>query len=96
MNQNVDASASALPDPGDEMDQKVPKSASSSSGVNETSDSSNNSADEYQKQMEEVAEKEKAGQIPTFRDIMDLLKFAYILQVSSIDSVYNNFSADKL
>lgn len=63
------------------VDQNVPKSDSSSSGVNEISDSSNNSADEYQRRLEEVAEKEKSGQIPTFKDIMDLLKFAYILQV---------------
>ena len=65
-----------------DINQKVPKSASSSSGVNEISDSSNNSTDEYNKRMEEVTEKEKAGYIPTFRDVMDLLKFSYILQVS--------------
>ena len=65
-----------------DINQKVPKSASSSSGVNEISDSSNNSTDEYNKRMEEVSEKEKAGYIPTFRDVMDLLKFSYILQVS--------------
>ena len=64
-----------------EVNQKVPKSASSSSGVNEISDSSNNSTDEYNKRMEEVAEREKSGDIPTFRDVMDLLKFSYILQV---------------
>ena len=80
--------ASVLGDGEDEMDSKVPKSASSSSGVNETSDSSNNSADEYQKRMEEVAEKEKTGEIPSFRDIMDLLKFSYILQVSMMDTDY--------
>ena len=65
-----------------DINQKVPKSVSSSSGVNEISDSSNNSTDEYNKRMEEVTEKEKAGYIPTFRDVMDLLKFSYILQVS--------------
>ena len=64
-----------------DINPKVPKSASSSSGVNEISDSSNNSTDEYNKRMEEVAEREKAGDIPTFRDTMDLLKFSYILQV---------------
>ena len=64
-----------------ELDQNVPKSASSSSGVNEISDSSNDSAEQYQKRMEEVAEKEKSGDIPSFKDMMDLLKFAYILQV---------------
>ena len=69
-----------------DVDQKVPKSASSSSmGVNEISDSSNNSTDEYNKRMEEVAEREKAGYIPTFRDTMDLLKFSYILQVNTFD-----------
>ena len=78
LNDSQDVLDGSGPGPGD---QSVPKSASSSSGVNEISDSSNNSADEYQKRMEEVAEKEKTGQIPTFKDVMDLLKFAYILQV---------------
>ena len=65
-----------------EQETTVPKSASSSSGVNEISDSSSNSMEEYHRKMDEVAQREKSGDIPTFSDLMDLLKFAYILQVS--------------
>ena len=64
------------------METKVPKSESSSSGVNEISDSSNNSFDEYNNRMKEVAERERSGDIPAFKDVMDLMKFGYILQVS--------------
>ena len=59
----------------------VPKSESSSSGVNEISDSSNNSIDEYNSRLKDVAEREKNGDIPAFKDVMDLMKFGYILQV---------------
>ena len=83
----TNADTEILADHGDPGDlQNVPKSASSSSGVNEISDSSSNSMDEYQRQMEEVAQKEKSGDIPCFSDLMDFLKFAYILQVSIRDA----------
>ena len=68
------------------METKVPKSESSSSGVNEISDSSNNSFDEYNNRMKEVAERERSGDIPAFKDVMDLMKFGYILQVSRLES----------
>ena len=63
------------------LESKVPKSESSSSGVNEISDSSNNSIDDYNSRLKDVAEREKNGDIPAFKDVMDLCKFGYILQV---------------
>ena len=62
----------------------VPKSSSSSSGVNEISISaSSNSSleDQHFARLKELAEKEKSGEIPGFKDVVDLLKFSYILQV---------------
>ena len=76
------ANPSELETNGNEcLESKVPKSESSSSGVNEISDSSNNSIDDYNSRLNDVAEREKNGDIPAFKDVMDLMKFGYILQV---------------
>ena len=61
---------------------QVPKSHSSSSGVNEISDSvsSTNSKEDLNSKHEKLTG--AADDIPTFNDVLDLLKFSYILQVS--------------
>ena len=63
---------------GDKMNiNQVPKSHSSSSGVNDISDSvsSTNSKEDLS------SRNKKDSDVPTFGDVLDLLKFSYILQV---------------
>ena len=61
-------------------DHNVPKSQSSSSGVNE-SDSVSSSEDQ---KIDRRKDKSTGGvDVPSFNDVLNLLKFSYILQVST-------------
>ena len=62
-------------------DHNVPKSQSSSSGVNE-SDSVSSSEDQ---KIDRRKDKSTSGgvDVPSFNDVLNLLKFSYILQVST-------------
>ena len=78
---NMERSLDRKSDPDSNTgDHNVPKSQSSSSGVNE-SDSVSSSEDQ---KIDRRKDKSTGGvDVPSFNDVLNLLKFSYILQVST-------------